>query len=274
MKRSTAIPGSVGLALVLCAAVLMAACGGGGDSAPAATAAAGGGQGGTASGQAASADANAQDAAASQAFNASYFPLAPVGANWLFDVRDKGGTQLGRDQIAIGSSDGSHALLQQNDRGSVSQENYSVDANGVYLNRSWGQGNASMALNPQLYSFAGYTVGATRSASGSAYADIDGDGLVDRASYQLTQVLVGYDDDADLPIKGGVAHFKNVLTLAVNQGKDVVTGETRSEDIWLAPGIGPVQMTRSTTDLLRGQTTFARYRLVAAQVGNSRFPAS
>jgi hypothetical protein len=212
-------------------------------------------------------------------FSDAYLPLGPVASVWNFSVFNSLNWPVGTYSILVNSIDGIASLFkimsragpysqtfQFEDAAAASAQTYYLREDGVYRFVNVQLRNMVLQWKPRLYPFRSPAQGIERRGIGvlPPGKDLNGDGAPDSASFEFKQTLVAYDDLPGLPVH--TAHFKNVfgytVTLTSNGQPGAPEGERVEEDVWLAPGLGPVRVQRGGL----------KHQLTSAQVGDMRFP--
>lgn len=179
--------------------------------------------------------------------SSNYFP-AQAGDFWIYDYFVDN-VKSGQMTRSVTQANGNEFTLSEQWPNFSEQLSYLRTSDGLVA------ANYLTALNlPTLLEYAEpfYPVGSTRQViRQGSLGDLNSDGISESFRLEFRQTLVRFET---LTLTVGpiadTARFRNVLTLVLQSSNidDSLTTITSTEEVWLAPGIGIVQMNGSSID--------------------------
>ncbi|HJV74461.1 MAG TPA: hypothetical protein VJ654_09585 [Noviherbaspirillum sp.] len=202
-------------------------------------------------------------------------PIYPAGATWNYTITDDQGNSLGTGNRTINAFSGSTARLIETNGENNDVTMLVQQADGVYVDYSQEMGFPDFVQSKlglvRAYAFPTYAIGEARIVvrKGEWAEDLDGDSRNEQFAFEYEQTFRGFETVEVYGVSYSVARFSNSYRFTLTGSRyGVKNGYNASEEIYLAPGMGPLKFVRYVEDL-NGIVTMPRqtWLITSLQVG-------
>lgn len=196
----------------------------------------------------------------------NYFPMA-LGDLWTYERTDGAGnsTRTVTVRIVAGSTAGTVGWQETDPVDGAGTSEYRRTAEGLEVVAPFTGGlpdaAAKLVGNPLEYADPFYAVGSVRRVlrQGSYGQDVDGDGVHEGFSFELTQTFVGFEDYRIGARTVQAARFRTGYRIVAMYSKPLANGAfpadyvfKGTDETWWGPGIGLLRSDRQFEDSTRG----------------------